>query len=147
MQVRVYLTSKKMLMVLYWQCLLAFDFDIICNSKFRVWVVKIELSHKVTRVLLHDLILAFHRLLEDILNFIEWFTQVAAINKPAVKRSPVLHFVQLIEEHDLPLLKVVILLLIWSNSGRISEVRNPATSIKMLVFRSINFERLRRLTK
>jgi hypothetical protein len=106
MQVRVYLTSKKMLMVLVWQCLLLTSISasalfFICNSKFRVWVVKIELSHKVTRVLLHDLILAFHRLLEDILNFIEWFTQVAAINKPAVKRSPVLHFVQLIEELDL----------------------------------------------
>ena len=127
--------------------MLAFDFDIICNSKFRVWVVKIELSHKVTRVLLHDLILAFHCLLEDILNFIKWFTQVAAINKPAVKRSPVLHFVQLIEEFDLALREVVILLLIWSNSGRISEVRNPFTAIKVLRLRFDYFKRLRRLLK
>jgi hypothetical protein len=95
-------------------------------------------------VLLHDLILAFHRLLEDILNFIEWFTQVAAINKATVKRSPVLHAVQLIDEFDLDLREVS---LIWSNSGRIGEIRSPVTSIKMFVLRSINFERLRRLTK
>ena len=76
--------------------MVSFDFD-ISNFKFRVWVVKIELSRKVTRVLLHDLIPAFHYLLEDILNFIKWFTQEAAIDKPSVERSLVLHGVQLIE--------------------------------------------------
>ena len=55
--------------------------------------------------------------------------------------------VELFEQFQLPLLKLVVLLLIRSKGLRVGEVRDPATAIEVLMRRPFNSGRLRVLLK
>lgn len=69
-----------------------------CDFDFSLGVVEQELSNLLPRVLIHDLIFALHRELEDILNFRESFSEVAAINEPTIECSLTLHLIELVEK-------------------------------------------------
>ena len=55
--------------------------------------------------------------------------------------------VELVEQFQLGLLKLVVLLLIRSKGLRVSEVRDPAAAIKVLILRPFNFSRVLWLLK
>jgi hypothetical protein len=59
-----------------------FNRGLNCEFNFRLHVVEIELSLKLTKVLMHDLILPINRFLEHILSLSKRLTQVTTIDKP-----------------------------------------------------------------